>query len=261
MTPCLSPWRLGTRWKLRIGTLLARPLCRVLSVDRVIRRKGLRYRVDLREGIDLCLFLTGDFQPHVTRSPCFRVGEDWTIFDVGANRGVMSLRFARQATRGRVYAFEPSAEGFVRLAENLRLNPETAARIHPVPLFLSDRRGAPVPPSVQWSWPLVSGIPSLSSTLDGETETLDGFAESRGIGKVDLIKVDTDGWESAVLRGAEAILRRDRPVVIAEGPSPELRQYLVGLGYRLRCAVTGGPVGHGEPLGMRDVVALPERAP
>jgi tRNA G37 N-methylase Trm5 len=128
-----------TRIKLAVARKLYMALRLVLRRDRYcIERGGIRYEVDLSEGLDLSLFLFGSFQKHVTDVKYIKIPEDSIVIDVGANAGLMSLRYARTAARGRVYAFEPTHSGYARLKRNLGLNPELAARVIPVQAFVSD---------------------------------------------------------------------------------------------------------------------------
>ena len=54
------------------------------------------------------------------------------------------------------------------------------------------------------------------STQHAITDTLDNFISRQGIERLDLIKMDVDGHELPILRGAEAILRRFQPIFIME---------------------------------------------
>lgn len=136
----------------------------------------------------------------------------------------MTLAFARQAPRGRVVAFEPTHSGFARLKENLALNPELAARVTAVQAFLSDRSADRHDLSACSSWKL-DGSDADPHPLHGGTVTaadgvpafsLDDFCRDRGVDRLDLLKIDTDGHELAVLRGARGTLERLRPPVIFE---------------------------------------------
>ena len=54
------------------------------------------------------------------------------------------------------------------------------------------------------------------STAGADTATLDGVFERRAISRADLIKLDVDGGELDVLRGATAVLRRFSPRIVME---------------------------------------------
>ena len=50
--------------------------------------------------------------------------------------------------------------------------------------------------------------------------------------KINLIKIDAEGHEPAVLRGIQKLLERDRPILIIETVTDEIREQLLHLGYR-----------------------------
>jgi len=251
---------------------------------RVIERDGIRYEVDLSEGIDLSLFLFGAFQKHITANRYSRIPEDAVIIDVGANFGIMSLRFAKAAPRGTVYAFEPTHFALSRLRTNLGLNPELAARIHVTNAFVSDSNTDEARITAFASWkvggsresnealhPMHWG--SAKSTAGAGAVTLDEFTAKNSVQRIDLIKIDTDGHEFEVLRGAKETLRRTRSNVIFEVGGYMMKEkgidfgfylgYFGELGYRLFDAPTGREVLASTmdeliPLnGTTDVIAVP----
>ena len=70
---------------------------------RVIDRDGVKYEVDLAEGIELSLFLFGKFQSHITNNSFLKIKDDFTIIDIGANVGLMTMQFAKLVPKGSVY--------------------------------------------------------------------------------------------------------------------------------------------------------------
>jgi FkbM family methyltransferase len=140
-----------------------------------------------------------------------------TFVDVGANFGIYTLiASALVGNAGRVIAFEPSVQSFPVLQRNITLNGLT--NITAFRVALCDKRGAaclyhaddPVSHSLgkDPSW-----------TNEGEevtTEILDHLIEQGEIQRVDVIKLDVEGAEELVLRGARKVLSLMRPVVIFE---------------------------------------------
>ena len=72
----------STRFKMKIANMIF-AILRLLHVkqERVIRRKGVRFEVNLAEGIDLSLFLFGSFQKHVTNNKRIHLPGNAVIFD------------------------------------------------------------------------------------------------------------------------------------------------------------------------------------
>ncbi|HXX94231.1 MAG TPA: FkbM family methyltransferase [Planctomycetota bacterium] len=279
--PLLSrlPW---TKIKLGIASTayhLARPF--LGNRPRIIVRGGIRYRIDLSEAIDFALFLAGNFQGYITHSGRLALPADGILFDVGANIGSTAMGLARQVPQGRVYAFEPTHSAFGRLKDNLALNPELSGRVTPIQVFLSDRTAGEPGLVAYSSWkldgsrkdrhPLHGG--SLEGTSGISSVTLDEFCRDRGVVRMDLLKIDTDGHELAVLRGARETLGRLRPPIIFEvglyilkERGVRIEEYfdlLDPMGYRWTNMKTGHPVTRETarseiPLrSTTDILALP----
>ncbi len=192
---------------------------------KIITRGGIKYEVDLAEGLDLSLFLFGSFQKHVTKNPWINLSENATVIDVGANFGVMTLQFAQVCKQGKVFAFEPTHYALERLERNLALNPSLAERIEVIHSFVSDKSEAAPNLVAYASWrvdglttgrehPIHIGTPY--STPGVPSITLDEFVISQNLARLDLIKIDVDGDELLVLHGGRASIRQFRPVIIFE---------------------------------------------
>ncbi len=189
------------------------------------RRRGVRWDLDLDEGIDLSIYLLGAYEPRLLAAyrPLLRPGD--VVWDIGANIGAHTLHFARLAgPTGRVLAFEPTDFAFAKLEANLALNPLLAARVEPHRLFLVDREAAPAPTTVFASWPVGRtgdavdpehlGRPMRLTTARAATG--DAVAATAGLTRLDFVKLDVDGHELAVLRGMRGVLGRFHPVLMME---------------------------------------------
>lgn len=191
---------------------------------RTVYRSGINYELDLREGIDLAIYLFGRFQRHVTDGSGYSLPVDGTAIDVGANSGTLTLRFAQQALHGVVHAFEPAHSAFRALTRNVELNPELGKRIVCHQAFVADVCADDSNLTAFSSW-RVDGVDDARHPIHGGSSipadgvpsiTIDSFCVSRGIESVDLIKIDTEGYEWDVLVGAIGTITRFRPHVIFE---------------------------------------------
>jgi FkbM family methyltransferase len=249
---------------------------------RLIVRDKVKYEVDLSEGIDLSLFLFGGFQKHICRSRYLSPPKDGIIFDIGANFGAMTLRFAGLVPFGRVYAFEPTFYAFERLKKNISLNPVLAARITAVQSFVSSSSSDRPAEQVYASWK-VGGADSkkghkmhggVKKSVQGvPTVSIDEFCLQQSLHRMDLIKIDTDGYEFEVLKGAEKIIKSFSPVVIFETALYVLQErgiefgwflnYFEGLDYTLINSsndrrITARNIKEQLPLKSTvDIIALP----
>ena len=188
------------------------------------KRGGVRWILDLNEGIDFSIFLLGSFEPDAVR--CFekRLKPGDTVLDVGANIGAHTLRLAQiVGPTGKVFAFEPTAYACAKLRANLALNPDLAPRVVLRQLLLADKPGSAVPESICSGWPLIheSGLHpdhlgKPHSTEGASSSTLDEAVAGAGVESVAFIKLDVDGHELSVLRGATETLRKWRPGIMVE---------------------------------------------
>lgn len=158
--------------------------------------------------------------------------EDACVVDVGANIGNHTL-FWSAVAGARIIAFEPNPKALTLLRSNLELN-DLAGRVelHAVALGSRDGRGDVVDCN-----PLNMGTATVAHSGHGEIEIrrLDDVIGQRHI---DLIKIDVEGMEVEVLRGAQATLRRCRPILLIEAATlPHLQAIDAELqpeGYRKR---------------------------
>ncbi len=224
-----------------------------------VSRGGLRWRLDLREGIDLSIYLLGSFEPSVTKSYRRLVSPGDVVLDIGANVGSHTLPLARAVgDSGRVFAFEPTGWAFSKLQANLALNPDLASRVTAEQVMLVGPGESTVPGAIYSSWPLASGTQlhpvhrgRLMSTDDARPVTLDGYLADVGIDRVDFVKLDVDGSEPDVLAGGADTIARRRPGIMME-MAPCLYEgddgferivaFLVDHDYRIEHLRTGRPL-------------------
>jgi len=221
-------------------------------------REGVTWELDLREGIDLALYL-GVYERATTRVLRNLVRPGMTALDIGANIGAHTLPLAKHVGEaGRVFAFEPTAYAHGKLRANLALNPALAGRVVLEQLILTDDASSGSVSEIYSSWPLTAGERlhekhqgALKSTQGARAVRLDDYLEAREVAKVDIVKLDVDGYEYQVLRGAPRLLA-SRPVIVMElapyvlaerGHSlGELKGLLDAAGYNLEHETTGAPL-------------------
>lgn len=141
-----------------------------------------------------------------------------TFVDVGANLGIYTLVASRiVGCRGRVIALEPSAQSFPLLQKNITLNRLT--NVCCLQVALSAERGtvrlyhAPCCSSGN----SLAQDPSFPESFENvPAETLDDLLQRMPAGGVDVIKMDVQGAEELVLRGAQEAIASMNPAVIFE---------------------------------------------
>lgn len=270
------------RWLLAI-VRVARLLTGRRGTEVVCRRRGARWSLDLREGIQLALYL-GVYERATARRLRELVPPGGVAVDVGANVGTHTLPLAGAVgPAGRVVAVEPTAAAFDRLVRNISLNPGLDTRIVPVRAALGAPGGS-VAATYYSAWPL-HAADSLHPVHLGQPQaaseagffTLDDLAASLSLPAVSAIKIDVDGAELAVLRGATQVIDRHKPVVFFEvcpylltdpaNSAAELLAFFTARGYELLDERTMAPLGTDTariiddipPRGGRNVIArMPE---
>ena len=138
----------------------------------------------------------------------------------------MALQYAKIASKGKVISFEPTHYAISRFRRNLELNPELAQHITIINSFVSDKIADNPDIKAYSSWkidgenqtnelhPIHLGAAKPTSGV-GST-TLDDFCENSGIDKVDFIKIDTDGHEFEIFKGAKKTIAKYRPRIVFE---------------------------------------------
>lgn len=248
----------------------------------VARRRGVVWNLDLREGIDLTIYMRGAFERDTLRALESLVREGATVLDVGANVGAHTLHLARLVgATGRVVAFEPTDFAIAKLRANLEANPELAARVEVHQAFLVGSPGAKIAAAVASSWP-VDGTAADDAQMGSRAmgvsgavaTTIDAVIAAAGDPDVQLIKMDVDGHELEVLEGAQSLLARRRPIIVMElapyvfhppEKFDEMVNVLVRANYVFQPLGSSRPLP-GDPAAMRrlipnegsvNVVALP----
>lgn len=229
--------------------------------DRTIAvRDGITYDLDLSQGIDFAIYL-GNIYERQTRGALRRlVSPGSLVLDIGANIGAHTLPLARQVgPEGRILAFEPTDFAFRKLSRNLELNPELASRVTTNHCFLTATDDDRVPTAIYSSWPLEQQPGLHAKHLGREMRTeaararsIDSVLAELGGRVVQFVKLDVDGFECDVLRGARNMLSTMRPVFVMEiapyvlverGASlEELLSFFIPNGYKLYDERTENPL-------------------
>ncbi len=139
------------------------------------------------------------------------------VVDVGANFGLYAAHAALYAgAQGKVFAFEPEPDTYGLLAQNIRQN-GLEAQSTCVQAALTARNGTAafhVAADSAFSGLRNTGRSPIQRTVDVRTIRLDAFPPLKAVTAIDLIKVDVEGGEGAVLAGAFGLLERSPEALV-----------------------------------------------
>ena len=225
----------------RMGTLLSALVRSLFPFGQTLTvvtgpLKGWKYELSPGMGVSYALPF-GD--PFNFAWFCRHIKKGMTVYDVGANRGQMTLLFSKLTGKsGRVYAFEPLPQAFQSLSANCVLNHLSNAVPHQVAVCASLGQctlvtfpGRPTQSKIEgvepsYFYPQAQSIPVEAMTLDSILD--------RGV-VPDLIKIDVEGGGAEVLKGAEKLLKEHSPQIYIElhGPDEQrgVNEFLISNGF------------------------------
>ena len=214
-------FNLSTKSKFIVGSLISKILIFFLgNKKRLIERKNIKYEIDLKEGIDLGIFLGIKNEKNLFKIKNYiDPRKKNTIVDIGANIGSVSLPLAKLFHSSTIISVEPTYYAFSKLKKNLSLNPNFKKRIRIYNSFISNKKRKINFIHSSWNFSSNSkkhkvhlGILKQSSN---KTQSLSELIKKQKR-KIDLIKIDVDGYEIDVLRSGKEIINKYKPVIYFE---------------------------------------------
>jgi FkbM family methyltransferase len=189
---------------------------------RLFNERTLRFRafsvVANVQGLSGLVFLHEVLMRNIYRFPVIEQDERiGVVFDAGANCGFFSLTQASRHGRWRFFSFEPHPNTYRNLQKNIAAN-RLEDRIKPIHAAVGASSGTcPLEVSPESSMAIVADSSSkfLKNPVQIEVRlcTLDEVSAAEGV-KPDLLKIDVEGFEAEVLKGAPECLKTARHVVL-----------------------------------------------
>lgn len=176
-----------------------------------------RIAVSFENPPEVSVWLWGSYEPDVIAALDRLVAPGAVAVDVGANCGVISARMRDLAgPSGTVLAIDPSETATARVAEQAALNGWT--NVETVNVGLGDAEGTA---TFRQAAIGIGALPEADAEFGRETEVavtirrLDDVLAERDL-HPSVLKIDTDGGELDILRGAQRTLSDDRPALVFE---------------------------------------------
>lgn len=208
--------------------------------------KGFNVLIPARHGLMLCnrhdqyvgrsIIEYGEFselETELFRQIC---GLGDFVVEVGANIGAHTLSLAQiVGPAGVVHAIEAQAIVHQTLCANMALNSVTNVRCHWV--AAGERSGTVRIPAINYAQSGNFGGVEIDKFESGEPVALVRLDDLLDLARCRLLKLDVEGMEAAVLRGATGLIAAHRPILYVENDrlekSQELIELIRGFGYRL----------------------------
>ena len=234
----------------------------------VARLEGVRMEADLRVFGEKFAFYYREYESEyiALMRKLYRGGN---FLDVGSNMGIYVVCMADAVRRAgaRIVSIEPLAANVARQRANIELN-QCADVVGLIEKAVGERPGTLLMGG-NFESSSVNGIITPAGTVPVEVTTLDDLAKAGVLRQISMIKMDIEGYEPAVLRGAVEFLRRDRPVLFGEFNRERLAingfdmrdswSLLRSLGYDGHRLVNGGLQRIDDPGTHENLFFLPSR--
>ena len=170
------------------------------------------------------------------------------VLDIGANIGSHTLGYSRAVgATGKVWAFEPNPVAY----ECLKWNMDAfCTNVHCFKVGLSDKPAkCRIYQSQNVGASMLFELDETEGGAETSVTTLDSIFADSHEPKVNLLKADGEGWELRILRGAEQVIRKDKPIMFIEvnegalnrqgSTEKELLDFITSLGYRIEPTDSG----------------------
>lgn len=229
-------------------------MCRigVLGPVRMEVEPGVSFLLDPRDLVPVTILRTGKWQPEVWDSLSPALSEGGVLLDVGAHIGYFSMKAALKVGKsGRVLAFEPNPETLKLLRDNVTANHAQNVIVEPIACTDHEQMlTLYAAPAINTG---ASSLARQNAQISADEaprpylvpgRPIDDVVRELNLTRVDAIKVDVEGAEVYVLRGAVNTLKRFHPKLVVEMMPAQLAQLhttpddliavIRGAGYNLR---------------------------
>ncbi len=205
----------------------------ILGWGKSVRREvepGVSLRLDPHDFVQKQILIDGEWEPQIWRPMSALLPEGGVLLDVGAHIGYYSLKGSvKVGKRGQVIAFEPNPATVQLLRDNLEASKAQNVTVQPVActdreqmltLYAGPEKNIGITSLSRENvevWRKISGEnPKTIPTFTVRGRPIDGVVRELGSKRVDAIKIDVEGAEYYVLRGAVDTLKRFHPAVFIE---------------------------------------------
>lgn len=235
---------------------------------RICERNGIKYSLDISDYMQYCIYFGIEIEPRDTLYSLVKNGT--TVIDVGTNIGETLLNFAKINRDGVNFGFEPVPYLYEIAKNNITLNKFESIELINKGLSSSEETLSFSEVSENNSGgTFLTRANSEDPVRSVQVVRLDDFVNRRGIENISLIKIDVEGFEMEVLKGASETLRCFRPTLFVEiddkflarqkSSAADVFDFLIKHKYRIELAETGEELRSGLAVAGQhlDIIAVP----
>ena len=231
---------------------------------RKVKRDGIWYELDLSEYMEWVIYYGLNVE---NRSDLYSlVKSEMVLFDIGSNVGETLLNFAKLTGKnGKVYGFEPVPYTFNKCSNNISLNAFSNISVAQIALSSKQESLYFQEANNNNSGGVFMNKNNTPGSYKVEGITLDAYVERIEITHLDLIKVDVEGFETNVLKGARETCKKFRPKLFVEvdevnlksqgSSANELIALITSYGYQI--SKIESLVAWDQPIYHYDIYAVP----
>jgi FkbM family methyltransferase len=185
--------------------------------------------LDLSNWTERYVYLTRRYEPDIVSLIERRLPKGGVFFDVGANIGLISFSIGGRRADALIRAFEPVPETGQRWLRNRELNPDVHAVLEVVAVGAQDGSVSIARPVDQSGIGWVPGGADEAlphSLMEVPVVALDRYAAHHGFERIDVLKLDVEGYEQFALQGCSRLLEQRRiGCIICELNDPLLERH------------------------------------
>jgi len=183
--------------------------------DTTVYLHGTKYIIGLQSG-EIGIFEEFYGEKVYDREADFISKIGWTVFDLGANVGLFTIQQARRGAH--VFAFEPNPDCYRRLSKAIVAN-ELTSQVSILNYAVGSAPGSGTMLVPDSKWTTMGCVIPVDSSNSGHTPpvkitSLDRIVPSLDVARIDLLKIDVEGAEVGVLRGAARTLELVERIVL-----------------------------------------------
>lgn len=169
--------------------------------------------------IEWTILSTGTYEDDIKKLIKISLNAGDVALDIGGNIGLQSIRMSKAVGHyGKVFAFEPLTHLQEKFERNLKLNKAGNVKLFPYALSNNESEADFHINTKNWN----QGTFNISNSQDGteiqqvSIKVADGLPEVKALSRLDLVKIDVEGFEYQVLLGLKDTLSKYKPRIIFE---------------------------------------------